>query len=153
MIKSFDIKDWFWIVAGDESRAWSSAANAYVADYPRNAFTRIESEDSLTDVLRLASLRGPRVTIDDVRSEAQRRIVLTFGATDLNGCLIKQLNANMLANELSDIRFTRALTPSEEATATALRNLASKIKAIRAASNVLEAAPPADYRDNRHWPV
>lgn len=50
---------WFWIVAGDESRAWSSAASAYV-EPPIGVFaTRIDSEENLTDVLAAYGLPGP----------------------------------------------------------------------------------------------
>ena len=96
---------------------------------------------------------SPPPTADHVRSEAQRRIITLVGAMDLTACLIKQLNANMRANELNDIRHGRALTPEEEAEATALRALADKIKAIRAASNVLEPSPPEDYALDSHWPT
>ncbi len=96
---------------------------------------------------------APVVTVDDVRAEAQRRIVVTVGARDFTDCLVRQLNANMRANELNDIRHTRALEPAEQAEADALRNLAAVIKAIRAASNVLEAMTPipADFAADHRW--
>lgn len=90
-----------------------------------------------------------------MRAEAQRRIVALTGAADLQGCLIKQLNANMRANELNDIRASGGgtLSPSEEGEAQALRGLDAAIKALRAASNVFEAADPIppDYADDAHW--
>lgn len=43
--------DWFWIVGGDASRAWSSAAKAYVAEWPEDRVTRIASEGELMGVL------------------------------------------------------------------------------------------------------
>jgi len=56
MPRNYDPADWYWIVAGDESRWYSSAAAAYVA--PDQAFldggnrpTRIANEDELWDVL------------------------------------------------------------------------------------------------------
>jgi len=61
-------------------------------------------------------------------------------ATDLIGCIIKQSNANMRANELNDKRVSgKTLTAGEEAEASALRNLAIAIKAIRAKSDAIEA--------------
>jgi hypothetical protein len=51
--------NWFWIVGGDTSRAWSSAANAYVADYSADRVSRIASEDELSEVLRPYQLLGP----------------------------------------------------------------------------------------------
>jgi hypothetical protein len=91
-------------------------------------------------------------TIDDVRLEAQRRIIALVGATDLMSCLVKQLNANMRANELNDIQQAREFTQQESAEATYLRSLATQIKSIRAASNVLEPNPPSDFNDNKYWP-
>ena len=149
----FTPENWFWIVAGDTSRAWSSAQQAYVLEYPDDAVTRIASEVELADVLRPYGLRGPLITADDVRAEAQRRIVLLVGATDITSCLIKQLNANMRANELNDIRHDRELTEQEQTEAIYLRDLAEKIKSIRASSNAFPNPIPADYRDNKFWPI
>ena len=47
-------RNWHWIVGGDTSRAWSSAARAYVAEYPPDRVTRIVSELELRDVLAAA---------------------------------------------------------------------------------------------------
>lgn len=43
--------NWFWIVAGDDTRAWSSSAKAFVATFPADKTTRIASEAELRDVL------------------------------------------------------------------------------------------------------
>lgn len=88
-----------------------------------------------------------------VKAEAQRRILVVTGATSLETCIIKQLNANMRATELNDKRIGgKELTAQEQAEASALRALASKIKEIRAASNELEKSPPDDFADDKHWP-
>lgn len=54
----FDHKNWFWIAAGDEQRAFSSTLGTYVeasqADPERT--TRIDSEESLIEVLRQANV-------------------------------------------------------------------------------------------------
>lgn len=54
----YDPKDWYWIVAGDETRAWSSAARGYVdialADPDR--VTRIDSMENLKQVLRASNV-------------------------------------------------------------------------------------------------
>lgn len=152
-MSTFSPKNWFWLVGGDEARAWSSAVGAYVPQWDAERLTRIDTEENLTDVLRQYGLRGPYVNANDVRTEAQRRIIALVGATDLQTCLIKQLNANMRANELNDIQHSRELTPEEAAEADALRSLATQIKSIRAASNVLEPNPPADYADSKYWPA
>lgn len=93
------------------------------------------------------------IEADDVRAEAQRRIVAMTGASSLDGCLVKQLNAAMRATELVNKRALGiTLTPEEEAEAAALQALADQVKAIRAASNAMEGTPPADFADDRRWP-
>ena len=61
MRSSYDITDWYWWIAGDESKAWSSAAVAYVQPTDSafaawleagNTPTRILNEAELIDVLR-----------------------------------------------------------------------------------------------------
>ena len=89
-----------------------------------------------------------------VKAEAQRRIISLTGRMSLMDCMIKQSNANMRANELNDKRLNGAtLTAEEEAEATALRNLAIVIKAIRSKSNEIEALDPIplDYTADIYW--
>ncbi len=89
---------------------------------------------------------------DDVRAEAQRRIIAVTGATSFDGCLVKQLNAVMRATELTNKKASGGtLTAGEVAEATALQALADQIKHIRACSNVMEQNPPTDYTDNARW--
>ena len=90
-----------------------------------------------------------------VKAEAQRRIIAIAGASDLMSCLTKQLNAQMRAAELINIKAEgRALTAEQEAETAALQALADAIKAIRAASNVIEAMDPipADFAADARWP-
>lgn len=94
------------------------------------------------------------ITADDVRNEAQRRIIIATGARDLLHCMIRQSNANMRANELNDKRISGAnLTDDELIEAEALRALAAVIKKIRLASNEMEANPPEDYQSDYRWEV
>jgi uncharacterized protein YnzC (UPF0291/DUF896 family) len=68
--------------------------------------------------------------------------------------MIKQSNANMRANELNDKRVSGGtLTAEEETEATALRNLATAIKAIRSKSNDIELMDPIplDYTADGYW--
>ena len=94
----------------------------------------------------------PALTADDVRKEAQRRIIALSGANNLMSCIIKQLNALMRATELADIKTSRKLTSEESAESDALRRLATVIKAVRAASNAMESGPPDDYLSDDRWP-
>ncbi|RUP39336.1 MAG: hypothetical protein EKK63_10070 [Acinetobacter sp.] len=77
--KSFEPREWFWIVGGDDTRFWSSAAAAYVEELPDKAgVTRIASEGDLNDVLASLGLRGPIVTVADIVAERDRRLALGF---------------------------------------------------------------------------
>ena len=91
----------------------------------------------------------------DVKAEAQRRIIALTGKTTLQDCMIKQFNALMRAGQLTDKRVNvGALTAEEETEAARLRALADQIKAIRAASDAIEAMSPipADYAADSRWP-
>lgn len=90
-------------------------------------------------------------TPEAIRFEAQRRIMALVGATDLNACLIKQLNAQMRASELIDKKASGTLTQAEQAEAAALASLAAGIKLIRQRSNELEASPLADWQEDARW--
>ena len=98
---------------------------------------------------------GPRPDADiraGIKAEAQRRIVALTGATDLNSCFVKQLNALMRGTELTNKKASGGtLTAGEEAEAAALQGLAAQIKAIRAKSDALEVTLPVDYTADAHW--
>lgn len=151
--RSFDPANWFWAIEAT-GEFWSSAAREFVEATEAVEPTKVRNEAELDEVLRRFGLPSPFVTAADVKAEAQRRIVALVGARDLTDCLVKQLNANMRANELNDIRHSRELTAFEQMEAEALRNVALAVKAIRAASNVLEAFPeiPRDFASDGHWP-
>ncbi len=150
----FTPKNWFWHVAGDTSKAYSSLAGAYVSVWPAECVTNIASEDELSDVLRSHGLEPVRPSAVDIKAEAQRRIIALMGTASLETCIIKQLNAQMRANDLNDKRLQGAtLTAGETAEADALRAMATAIKHIRTRSNELEMTLPADYRSNTHWMV
>lgn len=93
------------------------------------------------------------ITPAQVKAEAQRRIMALMGAPTLESCIIKQLNANMRANELNDIRHDRAWTQEEQDEATALKALAAAIKAIRSKSDQIEAISPIpfDFAADSRW--
>lgn len=67
-MRSYDPFTWYWIVGGDESKVWSSAAQAYVpiSDASYAAWcevgdlpTRIASEADLCAALKPAGIVGP----------------------------------------------------------------------------------------------
>lgn len=75
---NFDVRDWFWIVGGDASRAWSSRESRYVAGWPVDRLTRIASEAELSEVLLTRGLRGPVVLPAQVQRERERRLSAGF---------------------------------------------------------------------------
>lgn len=77
---SYTPNNWFWIVAGDTSRAWSSAATAYVSQWDETRLTRIASEAELRDVLRVYGIQGPSPTTDDYGAAIQAHIEATAKA-------------------------------------------------------------------------
>lgn len=89
-----------------------------------------------------------------VKQECQRRIIAATGTADIIGCMLKQSNANMRANELNDKRLNgETLTEAEAGEAAALRDLAVAIKALRSRSNEIEALDPIplDFAADARW--
>ena len=78
MIVGYQPADWFWIVAEDPTRAWSSAAVGYVTEWDPHRTTNIGSEEELTDVLHVHGLQGPLVTEAHVMAERKRRLAKGF---------------------------------------------------------------------------
>jgi hypothetical protein len=81
-MKDYDPKNWFWIVGGDTTRAWSSAAGAYVAQYDPERLTSIVSEAELSDVLRRYGLQIPAPTLADYKGALQAHIDAVAHAKD-----------------------------------------------------------------------
>lgn len=152
MIFTFNPRAWFWVIGGDTSRAWSSAASAYVATWDHARSTKIASEGELSDVLRSYGLIGPAVTSDDVRNEASQRMQNVFGARGAAHLEIIIANASREAIRLLRVKADRAWTEAEAARAAELEAADYLVEVIRAASNAMESNPPADYREDKHWP-
>lgn len=68
--RPFTPGDWYWFIAEDATRAWSSRAQDFVAEVPDGAgVTRIDSIENLCDVLRKYGLAVPQPTPADYASE------------------------------------------------------------------------------------
>lgn len=91
---TYDPRDWYWIVGGDESRAWSSAQGAYVpvddAAYRKwldagGVATRIHNEAELYEVLAKAGIpdKGPDVPQRDIDRLAATDIRMARIAEDM----------------------------------------------------------------------
>jgi hypothetical protein len=139
--------DWFWIVGGDASRAWSSLAGAYVSQYPDGA-SRIASEAELADVLQGYGLAGPVVTDAAVKREYMARLVAILGADDIG-------HAGFIrADNDCEMRALLALPAGSAQDAARIAELAAVDAAVNALIekyNALVAPYPADYRDGKWW--
>ncbi len=146
----------------DQVPAHKRAAWRTVVDQPPTYEPRLESAVATGwDITETTATRTYQVArqplamqMAAVKAEAQRRIIAIAGASDLMSCLTKQLNAQMRAAELINIKAEGGtLTAEQEAEAAALQALADAIKAIRAASNVIEAMDPipADFAADARW--
>ena len=101
------------------------------------------------------------VTADDVRAEAQRRLMALFGARSPEHLQIVISNGVADAVELQEIKLAHIQNPTanadwtlEQATRAAQLATYKTLKdTVRAASDVMEANPPADYKDDSHWPT
>lgn len=58
----YNPRDWFWIIGGDESRAWWSKTRAYVTQWPADRVTRIGTVAELRDVLAAAGVLVTQIT-------------------------------------------------------------------------------------------
>lgn len=80
MMEEYAPRNWFWIVGGDTSKAWSSAAASYVSEFSAGRVSRIANEVELFDVLASAGLssRAPSrsFSAEEIR-EALVRIDVT----------------------------------------------------------------------------
>lgn len=97
----YNPRDWFWIVGGNESRAWASAARTYVTDYPADRVSRIANEVELYDVLAKQGLasRAPQgpFTVADIRAAFVNTDAVATGAAN---------DADALAIVAEDIGMT-----------------------------------------------
>lgn len=72
-MSEYNPKNWYWIVGGDVSRAWSSASGAYVETWPETRCTRIANEPELIDVLASYGIDGP-LSVSSLAIKMARRV-------------------------------------------------------------------------------
>lgn len=83
----YDPSNWFWIVGGDASKAWSSAAAAYVTTYPADRVTYIDTENNLRDVLWNAYPNGWPVPKTVATWQARAALALAGKITAANAAV------------------------------------------------------------------
>lgn len=141
--------NWFWIVGGDTSQAWSSAAGAYVATWPGDAVTRIESADALSSVLRPFGLIVPKPIASDLQAEYQRRLVALLGARDIGHAGFIHADDH---RELQELKAVAEPTFDQAARIAELETRAAAVSALIEKYNEIPDNPvPVDYRNDEHW--
>lgn len=90
-------------------------------------------------------------TADDVRAEAQRRMIALVAARD--AAHLSLIIANGTREAVRLLRRQASWTEQDAARAATLQAVDEAIEAIRAASNAMEPSPPADYADDARWPA
>ncbi len=104
--------DWYWIVAGDESKAYSSLQQGFVENYPVERTTRIASMDELIEVLRTAN-------VPPYHSVSSYRIVRRLEAAGLSASALAVLDDP--ENAVLKARFyTLGMIPANDEDAIAL---------------------------------
>lgn len=177
MRHAFDIKNWFWVVGGDESRAWSSAAGSYVPEWCEDRATRITTEEELAGIL--AGYGRSIVRPDVVNEERNRRIFSGFtfnGSTfqsrledqkRISGASILAAVAIMSGAKAGDLRWhggdsdfawiaaDNVLVPMDAHTVIAFGQAAARHETLHvfAARALKDMTPiPFDYASDRFWP-
>lgn len=125
------------------------ARHSYNSDTGEMVFRGCDQES----LDRMVAAFPPRFSADDVRAETLRRLCLLAGARDGAHLSIRLQDAQMAAMAITDKKANGfELSVEEEIEAGRLRSLQQQYFAIKAAGNAMEADPPADYADDRHWP-
>lgn len=102
---------------------------------------------------------GEPPAADDVRAEAQRRMMARLGARDpahldliISNGVREQGRLQAIRTGIPGLVAAREWTAEETARARTLWAADVAIEAIRAASNAMEQSPPPDYAADSHWP-
>lgn len=95
------------------------------------------------------------LTVDDVRLETLRRLMLAFGARDQAHLQMKVQDSTARGAFLKDKLDREGLTPEEQAEAAYLRSATEFYFACKGVGNTFEAMDtiPADFADDANWPA
>lgn len=67
-------RNWFWVIGDDKTQAWSSAAGAFVREWPEDRQTNIVNVEELNEVMRALDMVLPQPTRADYAATVQRHI-------------------------------------------------------------------------------
>lgn len=151
--------DWFWIVADDETRAWSSAVSAYVTNWPTERVTRIANEIELDSVLKAANLVGIVIDKNDIIKEMLRRQMLLIDANSVEDLQRKILTGTREATELQNIKIKFLSDPinnldwteGQIAMAAYLEIIENELAELEKKAEALFISLPKDYTNDKHW--
>ena len=153
--------NWFWTVAGDTSRAWSSALGAYVDKWDDKLCTPIESEHDLSDVLANYSLVGPVPTAKTVANELLKRQCHILNINPPNASEFQRLTlaGTREATALQNIKLKHLQNPSEpdwsteqEMWAVYLEVLENRLSALEEAADMILADTTQNVKTSKLWP-
>jgi translation initiation factor 2B subunit (eIF-2B alpha/beta/delta family) len=111
----------------------------------------VSAEDAAAVLAQIRAHDFDAPTAGDVRAEASRRMQRLVSARDAEHLAVIISNAQREAIRLLRVGVA-SWTPEQAARAAELEAADAAIEAIRAASNALEASPPANYADDQNWP-
>lgn len=80
----FNIKDWYWLVGNDTTKAWSSREKSYVTEWQENRVTKIISEAELNEVFYNAGLwqLAPNPTPQTIQAWKGKCVLADMGYYD-----------------------------------------------------------------------
>lgn len=113
----------------------------------------IEVPDDIHAVLMAVDWSSPAVSEEDVRTEAARRLMATYGARDTEH--LTRLINDGVREAVRLLRIGEANWTADQTTRAAELEIAEAyVDAMDAASKALRAMQPipADYADDVHWP-
>ena len=139
---------WYYTIAGDTSRAWSSRDGVWRDQYPAPLCRDMQSAAALTDYLRTYGLRGPAPTDDDARREYQRRIALALGASGIGHAGFVYADDT---RELTELRTVETPTAEQTARIAELEARVAAIALLIDKYNALSSPPPVDYTADSYW--
>lgn len=112
------------------------------------------NRDYVEIVTNNEQIRDPEVLVsaENIKKEAERRIIKRTESADLFRSIIKQLNSNMRYLELLEKRIDgHTLTGKELSDLTRCKALNRDITEIYEISNELEQNITEDFKSDKHW--
>ena len=174
-MSDYYVRDYYWVVSGDETRVYSSAMRGFVSatDLPYRDFlasgqiaAHIASEVELYELLEQQYPAGlPFALSKDVSKELNRRLALAINAATGKNYRPEDIprvleRTNREASRLLDKRLAHtedsanpALSAQEQARVVKLRQVDAVVDGLEAKRDAVLALDPVpvDYQSDGHW--